>query len=85
MKKLWMAFILVVVISFSILGWAGFKIYQEKPPIPSSVVTTEGAAVISEGDILAGQGVWRAMGGMELGSIWGHGSYVAPDSYQPLE
>ncbi len=79
MKKLWIAFILVVVISFSILGWAGFKIYQEKPPIPSSVVTTKGATVISEGDILAGQGVWRAMGGMELGSIWGHGSYVAPD------
>jgi nitric oxide reductase subunit B len=42
-------------------------------------VTTKGATVISEGDILAGQGVWRAMGGMELGSIWGHGSYVAPD------
>jgi nitric oxide reductase subunit B len=85
MKKFWMAFILVVVISFSILGWAGFKIYQEKPPIPSSVVTTEGATVISEGDILAGQGVWRAMDGMELGSIWGHGSYVAPDTYQPPE
>jgi hypothetical protein len=23
--------------------------------------------------------VWQAMGGMEMGSIWGHGSYVAPD------
>lgn len=79
MKKLWIAFILVVVISFAILGWAGLKIYQEKPPIPSSVVTTEGTTVIPEGDILAGQAVWRAMGGMELGSIWGHGSYVAPD------
>src|SRR5262249_25529118 len=26
-----------------------------------------------------GQAVWQAMGGMEVGSIWGHGSYVAPD------
>jgi hypothetical protein len=22
---------------------------------------------------------WQAMGGMQVGSIWGHGSYVAPD------
>lgn len=79
MKKLWIAFILVVAISFAVLGWAGFKIYQEKPPIPSSVVTSEGVTVIPGGEIQAGQEVWRAMGGMELGSIWGHGSYVAPD------
>jgi len=79
MKKLWIAFILVVIISFGVLGWAGLKIYQEKPPIPSSVVTTDGTTIIPEGDILEGQEVWRAMGGMELGSIWGHGSYVAPD------
>ena len=26
-----------------------------------------------------GQNVWQSMGGMEVGSIWGHGSYVAPD------
>src|SRR5262249_60475729 len=26
-----------------------------------------------------GQNVWQALGGMEVGSIWGHGSYVAPD------
>ena len=26
-----------------------------------------------------GQNVWQAMGGMQVGSIWGHGSYVAPD------
>ena len=30
-------------------------------------------------DIEAGQNVWQSMGGMEVGSIWGHGSYVAPD------
>lgn len=23
--------------------------------------------------------MWQSMGGMEVGSIWGHGSYVAPD------
>jgi len=79
MKKLWIGFICVVVISFTVLGWTGFKIYQEKPPIPDAVVTTDGVTIIPSGDITAGQNVWQAMGGMELGSIWGHGSYVAPD------
>src|SRR5262249_19493096 len=27
----------------------------------------------------AGPHVWQTMGGMEIGSVWGHGSYVAPD------
>ena len=26
-----------------------------------------------------GQAVWMNAGGQELGSLWGHGSYVAPD------
>src|SRR6185369_8603552 len=33
----------------------------------------------SSGEIAAGQNVWQSLGGMELGSVWGHGSYVAPD------
>ena len=33
----------------------------------------------ADGDIGRGQNVWQALGGMEVGSIWGHGSYVAPD------
>jgi nitric oxide reductase subunit B len=79
MKRLWTAFILVVAISFAVLGWSGYKIYQEKPPIPESVVATDGTNIIPSDDIAAGQRIWRGMGGMELGSIWGHGSYVAPD------
>jgi len=79
MKRLWIAFILVIVISFGVLGWAGFRIYQEKPPIPESVVATDGRTIISTGEVTVGQNVWGAMGGMQLGSIWGHGSYVAPD------
>ncbi len=79
MRKLWMAFTAVVCLSFAVLGWAGFKIYQEKPPLPDQVKTTEGVVVIDRGVITEGQNVWQAMGGMEIGSIWGHGSYVAPD------
>ena len=80
MKRLWLAFALVMVLSsFSVLGWVGTRIYQETPPLPDQVVTTDGKVVIPSGDIGKGQNVWQAMGGMEVGSIWGHGSYVAPD------
>lgn len=79
MKKLWIAFTAVVLLSFAVLGWAGLRIYQEKPPIPDQVVAADGTVMIDHGQITAGQNVWQAMGGMQVGSIWGHGSYVAPD------
>jgi nitric oxide reductase subunit B len=79
MKRYWVAFAAVNLIGFMVLGWAGWRIYQEKPPIPETVVTSDGKIIIAEGEIGEGQNVWQAMGGMELGSVWGHGSYVAPD------
>src|SRR5581483_8927066 len=79
MKKLWISFAIVFFGSFAVLGWIGTRIYQEMPPIPSRVLDTNGATVIADGDIERGQNVWQALGGMEVGSVWGHGSYVAPD------
>src|ERR1035437_1408373 len=79
MKRLWIALAVVTVLSFSVLGWIGTRIYQEMPPIPEQVVTTDGAVVFGSGEIARGQNVWQSLGGMEVGSIWGHGSYVAPD------
>jgi len=78
-KKLWIAFSLVVGISFSILIYFGYEIYQQAPPIPESVVTTEGKVLFTGQDIKDGQNVWQSMGGQEVGSIWGHGAYLAPD------
>ncbi|MFI5106437.1 MAG: nitric-oxide reductase large subunit, partial [Terriglobales bacterium] len=79
MKRLWLSFAIVCVFSFAVLGWIGTRIYQQMPPIPAKVVSTDGSIVVGEGDIGRGQNVWQALGGMEVGSIWGHGSYVAPD------
>jgi len=79
MKRLWTVLIAVMIFGFVVLGWVGTRIYQEMPPIPDRVVTTDGQVLIEGGAIAIGQGVWQSMGGMEVGSIWGHGSYVAPD------
>src|SRR5215210_6916765 len=79
MKKLWILLISVFVFSFAILGWVGTEIFRQAPPIPTQVVTTSGEVLIPDGAVSDGQNVWQAMGGMQVGSIWGHGSYVAPD------
>ncbi len=79
MKRLWILMIFVFVGSFAILGWVGTEIFRQAPPVPKQVVATDGRVVISEDDVSNGQNVWQAMGGMQSGSIWGHGSYVAPD------
>jgi nitric oxide reductase subunit B len=79
MRTLWVVFVAIFVCSFGVLGWVGTEIFRQAPPIPREVVTTEGQVLLSGDDIQNGQNVWQAMGGMEMGSIWGHGSYVAPD------
>lgn len=71
--------IVVCVCSFSVLLSLGSDIYRDAPPLPEKVVTTNGDVVFTYTDIDQGQLAWRSMGGHQLGSIWGHGSYVAPD------
>jgi len=78
-QRLWVGFGLVLVLSFAVLGWTGIRIYQSAPPVPDRVITTDGRQLIGPDDIHDGQNVWQSMGGMEVGSVWGHGSYVAPD------
>lgn len=79
MRRLWIAFTLVMGVSFLVLGWIGTRIYQEMPPLPDRVVSSDGSALIEAGEVQAGQNVWQSLGGMQVGSVWGHGSYVAPD------
>jgi nitric oxide reductase subunit B len=78
-RKLWIALIIVLVASFAVLGGVGYKAISSKPPIPAKVVTTDGQVLFSGETIKDGQNVWQSIGGQELGSILGHGSYVAPD------
>jgi nitric oxide reductase subunit B len=78
-NRLWIGFIAVMAISFSVLLFFGRQIYREKPPIPIEVVTTNNEVLFTGQNIRDGQNIWQSIGGQELGTIWGHGSYVAPD------
>lgn len=78
-KRLWLWLGAIFVASFAVLGFLGREIYVQAPPVPDRVTVANGATVYTRDDIQSGREVWQSLGGMELGSVWGHGSYVAPD------
>jgi len=78
-KKLWLTFTFVIVASFIVLSYYGYDLYHKAPPVPKQVVTTDGKVFFSSQEIKDGQNVWQSVGGQEVGTVWGHGSYVAPD------
>ncbi|MBI2739026.1 MAG: nitric-oxide reductase large subunit [Rhodospirillales bacterium] len=78
-RNLWTLLAALLVVSFGVLLWTGTEIYQKAPPVPEQVVSADGTRIFTKRDIETGRQVWQSMGGMQLGSIWGHGAYVAPD------
>lgn len=78
-KRLWLIFGTAIFIAFFFLGWFGREIYRQVPPIPREVVTDSGKLLFTRDNILTGQQVWQSIGGQQVGSIWGHGAYQAPD------
>jgi len=78
-SRLWIGFALVVGLSFLVLGYFGYEIYMQAPPVPEQICSQEGKVLFTADDIKEGQSVWQSIGGQEVGSVWGHGAYVAPD------
>ena len=69
-----------LVLAFGLLGFFGREVYRQAPPIPDRVVVEgSGVELATRATILDGQQVWQSMGGQQVGSIWGHGAYQAPD------
>ena len=79
LKRLWWILSLGMIVMFGALLFLGGQIYQQIPPIPQTVTSESGIVLFTRADIETGQNVWQSIGGMEQGSIWGHGSYLAPD------
>lgn len=79
MKKYWLALISVLVVTFTILGFYGGEVYRQAPPLYGKLTDPQGNIIYTQSDILDGQVVWQSIGGQQIGSIWGHGAYQAPD------
>lgn len=73
----WLVFVCVV--TFTVLLTAGAAIWKNAPPIPASIQTPAEETILSGEQIQQGQKTYLGRGGQHIGSIWGHGSYVAPD------
>ncbi|MDG6897389.1 nitric oxide reductase large subunit [Actinobacillus delphinicola] len=78
-KALWVILIITLTATFTLLGFAGVEVYRNVPPVPTAFVDEAGNTIISHDEIMQGQDAWQSTGGMEIGTVWGHGAYQAPD------
>ena len=78
-RRLWRWLGIVFLLSFAVLGWVGREIYLTAPPIPEQVVSRDGTVLFGAGEVQRGKEAWLSAGGQQLGTVWGHGSYLAPD------
>ncbi|MGC8742360.1 MAG: nitric-oxide reductase large subunit [Verrucomicrobiia bacterium] len=69
----------MLVLCFGVLIFGGYIIHKDKPPIPQRIVDPNGKVITSKEDIIHGQTYYYTRGGQHIGTIWGHGSYLAPD------
>jgi len=69
----------LLAITFGVLIFGGYLIHRDKPPIPGTVVSDTGATLFTGADVKNGQKLYLSRGGQEMGTIWGHGAYLAPD------
>jgi nitric oxide reductase subunit B len=77
-KRYWVALAIVILGSFAVLGGVGRRMISQAPPLPD-VYTSSGRFLFTGSSITDGQGVWQSIGEQEIGTVWGHGAYLAPD------
>ena len=79
MKRYWLILMCVLLGTFTLLGFFGREVYRQAPPIYGEMKDSSGQTLYTRSDILDGQVIWQSIGGQQIGSIWGHGAYQAPD------
>ncbi|MDO9264758.1 MAG: nitric-oxide reductase large subunit [Desulfosalsimonadaceae bacterium] len=72
-------FLFILTLAFGVLIFGGYLINKAKPPIPEKIVAPSGETILTAKDIIDGQNYYFSRGGQHIGTIWGHGSYLAPD------
>ena len=78
-KKLWIALGVVMVVSSRCWEESATRQSTTARPSPPKSSTADGRVLFTGETIRDGQNVWQSIGGQEIGTIWGHGAYVAPD------
>ena len=71
--------VLICIVAFTVLLAAGAAIWKNAPPVPDFVRSPKQEIILTKAEIQAGQEIYLARGGQHIGSVWGHGSYLAPD------
>ena len=75
--KIYFLVSLIGAIIIALIGYYYTK--KDLPPYPDKVVTESGERLTGKDQIMAGQKVFQEYGLMDLGSVWGHGTYRGPD------
>ncbi len=74
------AYFVILIFGSIIVALIGyFYTTKDLPPYPGKVVSEGGELLTTAEEIYKGQAVWQKYGLMDLGSVWGHGTYRGPD------
>ncbi|WP_300673539.1 cbb3-type cytochrome c oxidase subunit I [Desulfoluna sp.] len=75
--KLYFLSAIVSAIAIALIGY----VYTTKdlPPYPGTIESMHGKPWSGKKAIMEGQQIWQRYGLMDLGSVWGHGTYRGPD------
>lgn len=68
---------IVTSIGVALIGY--YYTQKDLPPYPGKIISESNEVLSGKDTIFAGQHVWQKYGLMDLGSIWGHGTYRGPD------
>jgi nitric oxide reductase subunit B len=77
-RNWWKVFLVIFVVSVSVVGYIGYNTYVYAPPIVD-FVTADGTVVFRGADVTAGQEVFHRYALMDYGSYLGDGGMRGPD------
>src|SRR6478609_9620493 len=69
----------VAIGSFALFAWATVLTYERAAPQPDRSITTGGATIMTDDDIVAGKAGFQKADLMDYGSLYGMGSYFGQD------
>jgi nitric oxide reductase subunit B len=78
-KTLIILLILVTIGCWLTMIWSTYRTYQEAPPIPKVMVSTNHQSIMTLEDIVQGKEGFQKADLMDYGSLYGMGSYFGED------